>query len=219
MENINWFGYASFSFVDKESGNRIYYIDPFNLEKKELPKADLIFVTHAHYDHLSPQDISHLLKDETVVVATEDSLQTLNIKQEKLSVVPNKTYSVKGFDFRTMPAYNTNPDRLKFHPKSNGWVGYIFEINGLKIYHAGDTDYIPEMNDLKNENLDIALLPIGGTYVMTPEEAINAANAICAKKTIPIHYKALLGDKAKEGEEIFKNGVINSEVVFLEEVK
>lgn len=221
MENITWFGHASFSFVDRKSGSRIYYVDPFQLPKDtsigSLDKADIIFVTHAHPDHLSPSDMSMLLKEDTVVVATEDSLKTLQISQEKFSVTPNNEYTVRDFSFKTVPAYNTNPSRP--HKKGYGWVGYVFSINGLKVYHAGDTDYISEMDNLKSENLDIALLPIGGTYVMTPEEAIEAANAISAKKTIPIHYKMLLGDKTKEGEEIFKNGVTNSEVIFLEEFK
>lgn len=217
MENITWFGHSSFSFKDRESGNKIYYIDPFHLPDRDLGEADIIFITHAHPDHLSPQDISYLLKNDTVVIATSDSLATLNITQEKIAVTPNNEYIVKGFKFKTVPAYNINTTRP--HLKENGWVGYIFTINGLKVYHAGDTDYIPEMNDLKDENLDIAFLPIGGTYVMTPEEAIEAANAIAAKKTVPIHYKMLLGDKTKEGEETFKKGVTNSEVIFLEEFK
>ena len=221
MENITWFGHASFSFVDQQSGGRIYYIDPFHLPNDistgTLDKADIIFVTHAHPDHLSVPDISILLKEDTVIVATEDSLETLQISQEKFPVTPNNEYTVKGFSFKTVPAYNINADRP--HKKEYGWVGYIFSVNGLKIYHAGDTDYIPEMDELKNENLDIAFLPIGGTYVMTPEEAIEAANAISAKKTIPMHYKMLLGEKTKEGEELFKNCVTNSEVLFLEEFK
>lgn len=220
MENMTWFGHASFSFIDRLSGNRIYYVDPFHLPHngaKLLEKADIIFVTHAHPDHLSPPDISQLLKDDTVVVATMDSLETLKITQEKFPVMPSQEYTLKGFKFKTFPAYNVTAERP--HPKEKGWVGYIFTVNNVKIYHAGDTDFIPEMRNLKNENLDIALLPIGGTYVMTPEEAVEAANAISAKKTIPMHYKALLGDKVKEGEDIFKKGVINSEVVFLEELK
>lgn len=217
MENITWFGHASFSFTDRKNGLRIYYIDPFHLPKKELEKADIIFVTHAHPDHLSPLDISMLLKEDTVVVATEDSLETLVISQEKFPVLPHNEYEARGFKFRTIPAYNI--DSTRPHKKDFNWVGYIFEINGMKIYHAGDTDYIPEMDNLKKENLDIAFLPMGGTYVMTPEEAVKAANAIGAKITIPMHYKGLLKEKTQEGEEIFKKGVTNSKVVILEELR
>lgn len=219
MENVTWFGHASFSFVDKVSGQRIYYVDPFSLPKKELEKADIIFITHAHSDHLSPDDINLILKNETIVVATPDSLDTLNITQEKFPVEPNKSYDIKGFKFDTVPAYNVKPEKLKFHPKENNWVGYVFNLNGLKIYHAGDTDYIPEMDSFKNLDLDIAMLPMGGTYVMTPEEAVEAANVIAAKTTIPMHYKGLLKDKTQEGEEILKKGVTNSKVVILEELK
>lgn len=218
MENITWYGHASFSFVDTKSGNRIYYVDPFYLPKdKNLEKADIIFVSHAHQDHLSPEDIALLLKDDTIVVATKDSLETLAIQQQKFPVEPNKEYEIRGFKFHTIPAYNINPQRP--HKKEYGWVGYIFELNGMKIYHAGDTDYIPEMDSLKSENLDIAMIPIGGTYVMSPDEAVDAANAICAKVTIPMHYKRLLKEKTKEGEELFQKGVTNSKVIILEEFK
>lgn len=223
MENVTWLGHASFCFTDAATGQKIYYVDPFNLPKNPpdggLEKADIIFVTHAHHDHLSPQDINLLLKQETVVVATPDSLKTLNITQVKLPVVPNKSYEIKGFKFDTVPAYNIKPNRLSFHPKSNNWVGYIFSLNNKKIYHAGDTDFIPEMRGLKNLNLDIAILPMGGTYTMGVEETIEAANAICAKVTVPMHYKGLLKEKAREAEEKLKSGVKSSEVLVLEELR
>lgn len=220
MENITWFGHASFSFVDKSSGQRIYYVDPFQLpQNKELPKADIIFITHAHHDHLSRGDIDAILKNDTVVVATRDSLETLDIKQEKFQVEPNKSYSVKGFTFRTVPAYNIKPERLEFHPQKNKWVGYIFELNGLKIYHAGDTDFIPEMKDLSEEHLDIAMLPMGGTYTMDVSEMIAAACAIRAKKVIPMHYKMLLGEETYKAEQKLLSELKDSEVVIMEEFK
>lgn len=220
MEGVTWLGHASFMFEDKESGNRIYYLDPFHFPKeKDLTHADIIFVTHAHHDHLSPEDIGLILKKDTIIVATHDSFKTLNLSNEKIEVVPNKEYEIKGFKFQTIPAYNIKQERVAYHPKSNGWVGYIFEINGQKIYHAGDTDFVPEMENLSTINLDIALLPIGGTYTMDVNEAIKAANAIKAKKVSPIHYKNLLGEKSKEAEEKFRNGVSESEVIILEEFK
>lgn len=219
MENIKWFGHASFSFVDNSSGQTIYYIDPFQLPKKNLPKADIIFVTHAHHDHLSLGDIDGLLKEDTVVVATPDSLETLKIETEKFPVEPSNQYNVRGFEFETVPAYNIKLQRLEYHPQKNNWVGYIFDVNKIRFYHAGDTDYIPEMNELSERKIDVAMLPIGGTYTMGVDEAILAANAIKAKKTIPMHYKMLLGDKTKETEERFIEGVKNSEVVILPEFK
>lgn len=220
MENVAWYGNAGFSFIDNLSGKRIYYIDPFQLPKdKNLEKADIIFITHAHPDHLSRGDIDSLLKDETVVVATPDSLETLDIKQEKFPVGPNKTYKVRGFSFDTVPAYNVKPERVTFHPQSNNWVGYIFEINGQKIYHAGDTDYIPEMRDLAERHLDIAMLPMGGYYTMDVVEMIAAARAIKAKKVIPMHYKRQLGDSCHVAEQQLLSDLKDSKVVILEEFK
>lgn len=220
MENLTWFGHASFSFVDRSSGQRIYYIDPFQLPTdKKLEKADIIFVTHAHSDHLSEGDISKLLKSNTVVVATPDSLETLQITQEKFPVEPNKEYEVRDFKFQTVPAYNVNSKRLSAHPKANNWVGYIFEVNGMKFYHAGDTDFIPEMEGFEKLGIDVAMLPMGGTYTMDVDDMILAANVIKAKKVIPMHYKRILGDKSKEAEDKLKKGVIESEVVILEEFK
>lgn len=205
-------------FTDRASGNKIYYIDPFHFPKdKDLKDADIIFVTHAHPDHLSPEDIGLVLKESTVLVATDDSLITLNLPNEKVAVTPNMEYEVKGFKFQTVPAYNTNTQRP--HKKEYGWVGYIFMINGLKVYHAGDTDLIPEMKAFDKLSLDIAFLPIGGTYTMDVDEAIEAANIIKAKKTAPIHYRRLLGDNYREAEERFKKGVTGSEVVILEQFK
>lgn len=219
MENITWFGHASFSFTDT-NGNKIYYVDPFDLTISELEKADLIFITHAHNDHFSPMDIEKIVKENTIIIAPMDILAKINRDEALKQVVePNKSYEVKGFKFQTIPAYNTHPDKLNFHPKSNNWVGYIFELNGKKIYHAGDTDFIEEMKELKNLNLDVAMLPIGGTYTMDVEEAAKAANAIAAKVTIPMHYRRLNSDNYQELEEKFKNLITESEVVIVEELK
>lgn len=220
MEHVTWLRHASFSFIDTTSGQRIYYVDPFQLPKnKDLPRADIIFITHAHYDHFSPEDINSLLKDDTVVVATPDILEALNITQEKFSVEPNKSYEVKGFTFDTVPAYNVKPERLAFHPQKNKWVGYIFELNGQRIYHAGDTDFIPEMRELAERHLDVALLPMGGTYTMDVEEMMEAARAIKAKKVIPMHYKTLLENEAHKAEQKLLSKLKESEVVILEEYK
>lgn len=219
LEHISWFGHASFSFVDTKSGNRIYYVDPFDLHQTNLQKADLLFITHAHQDHLSLPDIEKLLTPQSVVVAPKDCLDRLSINpDQKQEVRPLQSYVIEKFSFQTMPAYNINPDRLQAHPQANNWVGYIFDLNGKKIYHAGDTDFIPEMKSLTALSLDIAMLPIGGKYTMDVDEAVAAANTIAAKITIPMHYKRLLGDQAAQAEETFKKGVTNSQVVILDEV-
>lgn len=221
ISDITWYGHASFKLVDHVSGNTIYYIDPYNFPNtlSFLEPADLLFITHAHPDHLSPNDIAKLVKTETVFVAPPDCLAKLAVNNEKVSVSPNKEYQVKNVKFKTIAAYNTNPARLQAHPKVNNWVGYIFYVNGGKVYHAGDTDFTDEMKLLKGENLDIAMLPIGGPqYVMDVEEAIQAANEISAKITIPMHYKALLGEGYRQAEERFKRGVTNSRVEILPQI-
>jgi L-ascorbate metabolism protein UlaG (beta-lactamase superfamily) len=219
MENVKWFGHASFSFVD-QNGNQIYYVDPFDLKVKNLEKADIVFITHAHQDHFSQSDIQRIVKDTTVFVAPPDILENIDVSDErKIKVEPNRHYEVKGFKFQTIPAYNNHPDKLQYHPKENNWVGYIFYLNGKKIYHAGDSDFIPEMKALRDMRLDVAMLPIGGKFTMEEKEAAAAANVIAAKVTVPIHYRRLLGEKFEQTEENFKKLVTNSEVIILEELK
>ncbi|MBI2074458.1 MAG: MBL fold metallo-hydrolase [Candidatus Levybacteria bacterium] len=219
LKDITWLGHASFFFSDN-LGNRIYYIDPFDLKSQTLQKADLIFITHAHYDHCSFEDVKKIIKDKTTVIAPIDCLEKIDIAEtQKYPVSPNQAYIVKGFSFQTIPAYNIKPERLAAHPRENNWVGYIFTINDKKIYHSGDADFIPEMNELKTLHLDIAILPMGGTYTMDVIEMIQAANAIAAKVTIPMHYKRLLGEKYREAEEKLKAGVTNSQVVILQELQ
>ena len=147
-----------------------------------------------------------------------DSIRVNIPIEQKIQVEPNREYAVKGFKFQTIPAYNNKAEKLNFHPKENNWVGYIFYLNGQKIYHAGDTDFIEEMKGLKSLNLDVAILPIGGTYTMDVKEAVEAANAICARITVPMHYKNLLGEKHQEETEKFKKLVTNSKVVIFEEI-
>ncbi len=219
LKNINWFGHASFSFVDK-NGNKIYYVDPYDLSFEPLEKADLIFITHAHYDHFSPSDLDKILNNETIIIATSDVLAKIKRDENlKLEVSPNQKYEIKGFNFETIPAYNKKAERLNFHPKANNWVGYIFNINNMKVYHAGDTDFTEEMKNLNEMNLDIATLPIGGTYTMDVIEAAEAANAISAKVTIPMHYRRLLGEKYQEAEQKFKTLVTNSKVLILQQLR
>lgn len=214
MENVKWFGHASFQFTDK-NGNKIYYVDPFDLKGENYEPADLVFITHAHSDHLSPRDLEKLVQPNVTFIAPKDCIEKLNFNNEKIAVFPNQKYNAKGFEFQTVPAYNIDKP---FHPKENNWVGYVFELNRRKIYHAGDTDLIPEMKSLSSMNLDVAMLPIGGTYTMNVDEAIEAASEIAAKTTIPMHYKNILGEHYKEAEEKFKNGVTSSKVLILPEV-
>ncbi len=147
--------------------------------------------------------------EDTVIVATPDCAHKLsgNIK----TVKPGDTIEVKGVKIEAVPAYNTNKE---FHPKEKGWVGYIFEVDGKRIYIAGDTDYIPEMKDFKD--VDIALLPVSGTYVMTADEAVQAALDIKPKVAIPMHFGKIVGTES-DAERFASSLKGKIEVVILKE--
>lgn len=188
IKDIHWLGHDTF----KISGEKTIYTDPFKIRTRDT--ADIILITHEHRDHCSSEDIKMIQSKNTVIVATQDcvkklvgdSPQSSNIK----TVKPGDKINIKGIDIEAVPAYNTNKN---FHPKTKEWVGYVFTVNGLRIYIAGDTDYIPEMKTLKN--IDIALIPVSGTYVMTADEAVKAALDIKPKIAIPMHYGTIVGSE------------------------
>ena len=173
----------------------IIYIDPFRINE-EKHDADLILITHDHYDHYSPEDIKKVIKEDTIIVAPK-TIKELNNKENIIFVEPNKTYNIKGYKMDTIPAYNINKH---FHPKENNWIGYIIEIEGIKYYIAGDTDIIPENQQIK---CDVALIPIGGTYTMDYKEASELINIIKPKIAIPTHYGSIVGD-ITDGEKFKK---------------
>lgn len=175
-QNIFWLGHDSFRMTDEK---HIIYIDPWKLAPG-TEKADVILVTHGHHDHLSKNDIAAISKSNTVIVGPPSVAEQLGPKT--VVATAGATLNVAGLDIEVVPAYNLNK---KFHPKSAGGVGYVLTLDGKRIYHAGDTDLIPEMEELK---VDIALLPVSGTYVMTAEEAASAANLIKPSLAIPMHY-------------------------------
>ena len=171
---------------------KIIYIDPFKIDKN-YNDADMIFITHDHYDHYSEEDIDKVKKDETVIIIPKD-LQTKTskkgFKQDNIiTVMPNEKYIVEGINFTTVPAYNINK---KFHPKENKWIGYIIELQGNKYYFAGDTDVTEESKKVK---CDVAFVPVGGTFTMDFKEAASLINEITPKIAVPIHYGSIVGTK------------------------
>lgn len=173
--------------INKE---KVIYIDPFKIEK-DYNDADIIFITHDHYDHYSEEDIDKVKKEDTVIVVPEELLTKLLKKGINknyiITVEPNKEYIVEGIKFETIPAYNINKP---FHPRENEWVGYIIEIKGVRYYIAGDTDATPENKKVK---CDVAFVPVGGTYTMDFKEASSLINEIKPKIAVPIHYGSVVG--------------------------
>lgn len=178
-ERLQWYGQSSFSIF----GSQTVYMDPFELpEKENLQAADIIFITHPHYDHLSVKDIEKIRKTGTIMVAPYDCASKLPKEWDIRWVKPGDQLEIYGIKAEVVPAYNRY---TPYHPKKNGWVGYIIHMDGETYYHAGDTDFIPEMRGIKT---DIAMLPMGGTYTMKWEDAVEAVKAFQPKVAIPMHY-------------------------------
>jgi L-ascorbate metabolism protein UlaG (beta-lactamase superfamily) len=187
--NIHWLGHDSFRI---DGDGVTVYVDPYRL--KEGPKADVILITHDHQDHASPADVAKIQKPDTVIVTTAAAAAKLSGLIQ--TVKPGEELTIKGIAIKTVPAYNLTKFRspgVPFHPKEAGNVGYILTVNGTTIYHTGDSDFIPEMKGLAP---DVALLPVSGTYVMTAEEAVEAAAAIRPKVAIPMHVGEGIGSLA-----------------------
>jgi len=189
ITGLKWLGHASFQWV---RGGVTVYFDPWKI-KGELHDADIILISHPHFDHLDAQSILKLAKADTVIVAPADCVEKLkaaDVPGTIRAVKPGDTVTVKGAAIEVVPAYNTNKI---FHLKQNQWVGFIVELDATRLYHAGDTDLIPEMSLFK---VDVALLPVSGTYVMNPEEAARAATLLAPKVAIPMHYGSVVGTEA-----------------------
>ncbi len=183
IENIHWLGHDSFRI----DGEVTIYIDPWQLPK-DSPPADLILVTHEHSDHFSPDDIALIRTPRTEIVAIAAVAAQLSGRVH--TVKPGDHLTVQGVAIEVLPAYNLHK---KFHPRAKGHVGYVLTVNGQRIYHAGDTDAIPEMRGLKP---DIALIPVSGTYVMDAAEAVEAVKLLQPGLAIPMHYGAIVGSEA-----------------------
>ena len=175
LEGIIWLGHDSFRIKAPEG---VIYFDPWKVRSAE--PADLILITHEHHDHFSAEDVKKLRKPDTIIVTIAAVAKQL--AGDVHTVKPGDTLTVKGIQIEAVPAYNP---AKQFHPKTAGHVGYIITAGGQRIYHAGDTDMIPEM---ANIHTDVALLPVGGKYTMNASEAAEAANLIKPKVAVPMHW-------------------------------
>jgi L-ascorbate metabolism protein UlaG (beta-lactamase superfamily) len=182
LQSIRWLGHAGFML----KGRRIIYIDPYQLQFPDV--GDMILITHDHADHCSPDDVKWLRKGSTVIVAPASCATKF---QGDIRVVePGHSLQIKGVQVETVPAYNPDKD---YHPQDAGGVGYVVTtVEGLRVYHAGDTGLIPEMEQIQ---ADVALLPVGGTYTMEAKEAAQAANLIKPRLAIPMHWGSLVGSR------------------------
>ena len=188
IENIEVLYHSSIRI----SKNKVIYIDPFKIDKN-YNDADIVFITHDHYDHYSAEDIDKVINKNTTIIIPEELLTKLLRKginrNAIITVEPNEKYMVQGIKIETIPAYNTNKT---FHPKENGWVGYIITLDDIKYYIAGDTDITEENRKVK---CDVAFVPVGGTYTIDFKEAAQLINEIQPKIAVPIHYGSVVGTK------------------------
>ncbi len=189
LENIQCLGHSCIKIVNHE---KVIYIDPYLIDNR-YQDADIIFITHDHYDHFSERDILKVKNEKTEIIITEDlyykSIQLGFTDDKIIKVKPKGQYHVLDISFSTIPSYNISKE---FHPRNNNWVGYIIEIEGIRYYIAGDTDIVLENKLVK---CDVAFLPIGGKFTMNFIEAARLANIIKPKVVIPIHYGVIVGTK------------------------
>jgi L-ascorbate metabolism protein UlaG (beta-lactamase superfamily) len=211
---ITWLGHDGFKL---KTETVVVYIDPYQLKSKAEP-ADLVCVTHEHFDHFSVEDLKKVVTPQTTVVtipACEEGARSLRPKTVR-AVRPGDRIEAHGVAIEAVPAYNTSKFRAPgkpFHPPGDGKVGFVLTLRGARIYHAGDTDHIPEMATVSA--VDVALLPVSGTYVMTAAEAIAACKTIGPKLAIPMHYGSIVG-AAADAEAFKKGAACRVEILTLE---
>lgn len=179
LEKIHWLGHDAFVI----QGSKTIYFDPWEIGPG--PRADIVLISHPHHDHCSPPDVARVAGPETLIITEPESASQLGGPAKTLK--PFEAHMAHGVKITAVPAYNTNK---KFHPRQKNWLGFIVELDGVLIYHAGDTDLIDEMEGFK---ADIALLPVSGTYVMTASEAAEAARIIQPACAIPMHHGRVAG--------------------------
>lgn len=187
LERFTWYRQSGYRW---RGDDRVIYIDPWQVTGEPEP-ADAIFITHAHFDHYSPDDLGRLRKEGTVIVAPGDIAAELS--GDVVAVAAGDTVEAAGVEAQAVPAYNIVEERLDAHPKANGWVGYLLELGEHTYYHAGDTDHLPELEGLRT---GVAFLPIGGTYTMDAREAAGLARELSPRVAVPMHYGFVVGTPA-----------------------
>jgi L-ascorbate metabolism protein UlaG (beta-lactamase superfamily) len=194
IDALTWLGHSGFLI---RAGRANVYIDPYRVPDG-APPADLILVTHHHYDHFSPRDVEKLSTDRTWLIGPATVAE--RVSGQVVSVVPGELVEpdgVRGLDVRAIAAYNTSkrdPAGAPFHTRAAGGLGFDLRVRGERLYHAGDTDVIPEMDEVAG--VEVALLPVSGVYVMTPGEAAEAARRIAPKVAVPMHWGEHIGTRA-----------------------
>jgi len=200
---ISYLGHSGF-FINNE---KKIAIDPYNVSDAMTEKADLILITHSHYDHCSIKDIQKLSKKGTVIVVPADAQSKITrVEDVEMQVIESGDELVFGdVKLSAVPAYNVDKE---FHPKSEGWIGYVIKMGNVVVYHAGDSDKIPEMSKLsgygKDGNKFVALLPVSGKYVMTPDEAAEIASSLNSTVAIPMHYGAGVAGTIEDAQKFVK---------------
>jgi len=205
---LKWLGHSSFLI---KNGKNIF-IDPYKINSEE--KADIILITHSHYDHCSIEDLEKISKPGTIIVVPaccQSKIARLENIEMRL-VEPGDKIEIKNIKIKTIPAYNIDK---QFHQKDENWLGYVLTIKNNNIYHAGDTDKIPEMANLAGFKNLIALLPVGGKFTMNAEQAAEAAFIIKPKLAIPMHYGSIIGESedANKFIELCKSKGINAQIL------
>ena len=211
---LKWLGHAGFLIVN----SKVIYIDPYNIAEG-LPKADLILITHSHYDHCSFEDMKKIVKEGTKIIMPADcssKVTRFDVGVRMEIVSPGDELDFGSVKLFIVPAYNVDKH---FHPKDGEWLGYLIKMTNVLIYHAGDTDVIPEMQKLTGHKQGgkrfVALLPIGGRFTMSAEEAIEAVKILKPTIAIPMHYGSVVGsdDDAQEFKELCEEEGFDCEIL------